>query len=103
MAMTNEDRDLTVVVKTTEIDLRTAAAFDAELQVAIDAARRVGAQRLLLDFGAVQFMDSGGISHLIDARSRLGESRCRLELQHVQRPVERSLDVLGLKTSFAVV
>jgi anti-anti-sigma factor len=103
MSTTGEVGDVTFVVQTTEIDLTSADAFDAELEVAVNAAVAADALRLILDFSAVQFMDSGGISHLIDARNRLGEARCRLELQHVQRPVERSLDVLGLKTAFAVI
>ena len=103
MAMTSDDRDLTFVVETKEIDLTTARAFDAELDVAVDAAVRVGAVRLILDFSAVEFMDSGGISHRIDARKRLAEASCRLELQHARRPVVRSLEVLGLNTAFAVL
>jgi anti-anti-sigma factor len=103
MSMTSEEHDLTVVVRTTQIDLSSASEFDAEVVAAVEAALRLGAHRLLLDVGAVEFMDSGGISRLIDARNRLADGSCRLELQNVQREVLRVLDVLGLKTAFAVV
>ena len=101
--MTGNDRDIAVAITTTEIDLTTAEAFDTELEAAVVTAQEREATRLTLDFGAVHFLDSGGISQLIDARNRLGEVGCRLEVSHVQRPVERVFDVLGLKTSFAVV
>ena len=103
MSVTDDNRDLTVAITTKEIDLTTARDFDIELTTAVAHAREREADRLILDFTAVHFMDSGGVSQLIDARNRLLEGGCRLELDHVQRPVEKILDVLGLKTTFAVV
>ena len=103
MSVTDDDRDLTVAITTREIDLTTAEDFDAELVAATTSARERGAGRLILDFRDVHFLDSGGVSQLIDARNRLLDAGCRLELDHVQRPVEKILDVLGLKTTFAVV
>jgi anti-anti-sigma factor len=103
MSVTEDDRDLSVAITTTEIDLTTASDFDLELKNAMAHARERRVDRLILDFGGVHFLDSGGISQLIDARNRLADLGCRLEMSHVQRPVERALDVLGLKTTFAVV
>jgi anti-anti-sigma factor len=100
--MTEDNRDVVVAITTTEIDLTTAEAFDTELDAAVATAQERKATRLTLDFGAVHFLDSGGISRLIDAGNRLREVGCRLEVSHVQRPVGRVFDVLGLTTSFAV-
>jgi anti-anti-sigma factor len=101
MSVTNDNRDLTVAITIREIDLTTAQDFDAELTAATTSARERGVDRLILDFGDVHFLDSGGVSQLIDARNRMLETGCRLELNHVQRPVEKVFDVLGLKTTFA--
>jgi anti-anti-sigma factor len=102
MSVTNENESLTVAIATGEVDVTTAEAFDRELGAAMRAAQEAGAQRLILDFSRVHYLDSGGVSRLIDVRSRLADLGCRLELTEVQRPVERALDVLGLKATFAV-
>lgn len=102
VAIAGRDQDLVVELHTREIDLTHADEFASELEAAVESAVHHRVQRLILDYREVDFMDSGGIGALLDARGRLAEKGCRLELREVQRPVLRAIEVLGLTTTFAV-
>ncbi len=59
-----------------ELDLASAA----ELQMAMQDARRTGASSLLIDMSGVTFIDSVGLSLLVNVRNRLVEEGGRMHL-----------------------
>jgi anti-anti-sigma factor len=97
-----DQQHLTVPIRTTEIDIRTAEAFSDELAEAVDRASEVGAARLTLDLDGVTFIDSMGVGALLDARTRCGALDCRLDLTNAHRPVRLAFDVLGLLDTFGL-
>ena len=97
-----DQEHLTVPIRTTEIDLRTAGDFTTELQEAMHRAEEVGAERLTLDLADVTFIDSMGVGALIDARARCEERGRRLDLTNAHRPVRLAFDVLGLLETFGL-
>jgi anti-anti-sigma factor len=102
MSTVEDQGHLTVAITLPEIDIRTAPEFSEELRNALAEAERTGARHLTLDMGAVTFIDSMGIGAIIDASRVAGERGCRLDLAHVNRPVQLALDVLGLDEMLAV-
>jgi anti-sigma B factor antagonist len=55
-----------------------------------------GEGTILVDMAGVGFIDSSGISVLVDVQNRLGYQGRSLELHHVSAEVHRILDVVGL-------
>jgi len=102
MSVVDDQGHLTVPITIPEIDIRTAPDFADELRAALDEAERTGARHLTLDLDAVTFIDSMGIGAIIDASRIAGERGCRLDLSHVNRPVQLALDVLGLDEMLTV-
>ena len=87
-----EDGDGTVITVAGEVDISTSPALrDACLEAVNDGAGAVG-----LDLEGVTFLDSSGISVLVQARQRLVSMGRTLELRAVSRPVRRVLEVSGL-------
>ena len=87
-----------VITVAGEVDIATSPALrDACLEAVNDGAGDVG-----LDLDGVTFLDSSGISVLVQARQRLAASGRRLELRAVSRPVRRVLEVAGLGPTFGL-
>jgi anti-anti-sigma factor len=84
---------MVVVIRTTEIDHHSAAAFQQELASALAAAD--SSEQLHLDLRQVAFMDSGGIRALIDADLSSYAQDTRLSVI-AEGPVRRVLQVTGL-------
>jgi anti-sigma B factor antagonist len=88
----------TVLALTGEIDFLTAEAWSE----AIGAALLDGPSTLVLDMGAVAFIDSTGLGMLVDTRSRCQRGPTTLELSPVSVAVRNLLHLAGLETVFAV-
>jgi anti-anti-sigma factor len=85
-----------VVTVRGEVDLATAP----ELETAVNQAFEAADGSVLLDLGAMSFIDSSGLRVLValsnDARAR----GATLTLRNVPRHAERILDLTGLSTWF---
>lgn len=77
-----------VVVAAGDIDMTTAS----DLREALDAATQVSAH-VVLDLTSVRFMDSSGITVLLDAYRNLADGRRSLSLAGAQNMVRRVLDI----------
>jgi anti-anti-sigma factor len=75
-----------------EIDLDSAP----KLADAIGELIQRGYQRVALDLGAVEFMDSTGIRVLVDMHGRLRDADGELVLQAASAPVRRVLALTGI-------
>ncbi|OIJ64130.1 STAS domain-containing protein [Streptomyces mangrovisoli] len=62
------------------------------------AAAGSGAERTVLDFGGVTFMDSSGINALIAAHRTVGERGGRLFLAALRPEIARIIEIVGLDT-----
>lgn len=79
-----------------ELDLQTAPQVELHIrEIAILRPRR-----LLIDLGAVSFMDSSGLRVLIEARQMLPDSGVQLTLRRGARQVERLFEVTGVNSGF---
>ena len=78
-----------------EIDHHTAR----KIREAVDeAASRVRPERLILDFSAVQFMDSSGIGLIMGRCKLLAAWNGRVIVRHVPPKLERIVSLSGLQT-----
>ncbi len=80
------------VVATGEIDIATAPQLAAVLDEVTDA----GARLVILDARDIHFLDSSGISVLINAGGRLEAAGGRLCIDGMSGAVERVLEITGL-------
>jgi anti-sigma B factor antagonist len=80
-----------------ELDLYNAAAVRAAL---LDAVTELP-ERLVVDLGAVRFLDSTALGVLVEARSRLGDGRSFM-LASPGLETRRALQISGLDRHFAV-
>jgi anti-sigma B factor antagonist len=80
-----------------EIDVLTAP----EIGIAIAAALRMHPYTLVLDLGAVTFMDSSGCRALVEARRESFKSAVDLELRDITEPCLRTLQLLDLDKLFS--
>ncbi len=95
---TKRDDDLGILGVTGEV--RTEIAF--ELYAAAQALVDEGAKHLLVDLGAVRFMDSASLATLIRLDSELKKASGRLVLFTPSKPVRRVLEHSGLGDRFLV-
>ena len=86
--------DVGIVRVTGEIDVATAPGLRAQLASAYDT--DVG--NVLVDLGEVTFMDSTGLSVLVDACHRLDTVRRKLHVIRVTPAVRRLFDIAGVTT-----
>ena len=80
-----------------ELDLASADQFLAAVSEAAEAATL-----LLLDLGAVSFMDSTGLGALIKVRNLVVDRGGEVRLTAVSAAVERVLDLTGMSEVFGV-
>ena len=67
------------------------------LEEAVSDAAAADASRLVIDLSSIEFMDSTGLNAILRARSVCEESGCECVLTPAQRPVERVLEVTGIR------
>lgn len=79
-----------------EIDLSTVD----DLRTAVSAAAD-GAERLVLDLTAVDFIDSAGLGGLLELRSTLRGRNVTLEIAAGDGPVRRAMEITGLSELLA--
>ncbi len=79
-----------VIALAGELDLYNAD----EVRVALAEAIEGGADRVVVDLAAVEFVDSTALGVLVEARSRLGRDRLRLAAPRLE--TRRTLQVSGL-------
>jgi anti-sigma B factor antagonist len=75
-----------------EIDLASVPELERELRDA-ESSRPA---RIVLDFSAVEFIDSSGIHMLVDALQRADAAGHRLVLTHVPGHARRVFDLTGI-------
>jgi anti-anti-sigma factor len=76
-----------------ELDIGSAQILEDTL----DEACAAGADELVLDLSGIDFMDSMGLRALLHGRRRCQASDCDYHLTPASRPVQRVLDVTGLR------
>jgi anti-sigma B factor antagonist len=81
-----------------EIDMSTAGAF----RRAVEAVLAESPTRVVLDFGAVTFCDSQGLSTLIALNKAAEAASTSLVLSNVGEFLRRLLDVTGLRPAFSI-
>lgn len=82
-----------------EIDVATAPRVRDELTAVLDA----GARRVILDLGAVDFVDSSGLGVLVGALRRLQEeSDGRMVISEAQDGVRKVFEITGLGPMFGL-
>ena len=79
-----------------ELDIASAP----ELQRAMDDLASTHTERLVIDLGAVTFMDSSGLRTLLLARQRADDGDHELVLRSGSRQVQRVLELSGAIDSF---
>lgn len=79
-----------------ELGLATAQRFDKELH----KARSTEAPRIILDLAALRFIDSVGLSHLLQADVASRKESVGLFLTRGAHQVERMLELSGLQSQF---
>jgi anti-sigma B factor antagonist len=55
-------------------------------------------EELSLDMAGVEFMDSSGLRAILHSKQRCEALDCRFEVSPAQRPVERTLEVTGVRS-----
>jgi anti-anti-sigma factor len=81
-----------------ELDIATAP----ELERAVDAGLDGRSGEFRLDLGGLTFVDSSGAQALLHAQNAVESRGRRLVLVAAQRPVRRTLEVMGLYEVFDV-
>ncbi len=92
----SQDAGGAVVQVTGDVDLATSTRLRDALQQAAATSSSV----VRVDMTGVTFLDSSGISVLVDAQQQLGQSSSRLVLHGVGDHVKRVLEISGLGTFF---
>jgi len=91
-----EDDEFTLVRVAGEVDLATSP----QLREALERAISDGVPLVRLDMTGVTFLDSSGISVLVDAQQRLHDIPARLVLHGVGDRIKRVLEISGLGSFF---
>lgn len=85
-----------------EIDIENAPQFRRALEAAVDAAESAGLGRVVVDLGAVTYLDSSGLSALVASRAHADRAGVVLALAAVPRRIQKVLAITGLDTVFPV-
>jgi anti-sigma B factor antagonist len=87
-------------IATKEIDPASTGAFRAEVEAAVQRAPDTGGE-VVLDFTDVDFIDSTGLTVLIDAHRRLGDQDRTLTVTNAVPHIRRLFVVTGLEQFLA--
>jgi anti-anti-sigma factor len=88
--------DTSVLVLSGELDLATTD----QLSRAVRDALRTGSRKLVLDLSGVRFIDSSGISALLNARNAAAQESATLQLGPLSRRVSEVLRYTGVDQLF---
>ena len=80
-----------------ELDVSSAAFL--EDAIAEECAQQP--RELLLDVAGIEFMDSSGLSAILRAKEKCEALDCRFDVTPAQRPVERTLEMTGMRSWLA--
>jgi anti-sigma B factor antagonist len=86
------DSDEAVVAVTGELDMSTAPELSRSLAGVLDQ----HPQRLTLELGGLEFIDSTGLTLLVRTSKQLKQHDGALALAHPTPPVRRVLEIVGL-------
>lgn len=88
------------VVASGEIDLASSPDLRRELRALLDD----GVRRIVLDLGAVTFVDSSGLGVLVGVLKRIneGDGDGSLEIRGLNGPVRRVFEITGLHEVFVL-
>jgi anti-sigma B factor antagonist len=81
-----------------EIDVYTSPDFRRELQTLVGAS----ATRVVVDFGAVDFIDSSGLGVLVGALKRMRERDGTIVLRSMSASTKKVFDITGLDDLFVI-
>lgn len=95
---THRQGDTEVVVLAGELDLHSSAELTDAVVGALDRAPAA----VEIDARALTFADSGGLRALLEARACADERRVPLRLTHVSEPLDRVLEMTGLREILGV-
>jgi len=68
------------------------------LEEAVVEACSAGAKEVVLDMGGIEFMDSTGLRAILRGKALCEEKHCDYLVTPAQRPVERTLEVTGVRS-----
>jgi anti-anti-sigma factor len=95
------DDELSAVLRVAgEIDLATAPILAAALDDVAPEGGIAGGKVVRVDMGEVTFLDSSGISVLVESRSRLADAGGHLVLHRTSSQIQRVLEISGLGVLF---
>ena len=80
-----------IVPETKQIDVNNSALFSSELEEQLN-----GEEKVIMDLGNIQFMDSTGLGSIISALRKMNESRGRLVLCNPNHAVSLLFDMVRL-------
>jgi anti-sigma B factor antagonist len=95
---TYADGTLHLVANTARLDAASAPGFKREFE----AAWRAGVQRVTVDLGAVEFLDSSGVGALLSIYKRLPKENPSVRLLRVKATVQSVIELLRLHRIFEV-
>ena len=98
VAVTADARTVRIAV-TGELDELAARPLQ---QAVLDALRRHRPRNITIDLRGVTFLDTAGVTTLIQSRADAGQLDCRLTLRNPQPLVYRALHIVGLLTPFGL-
>lgn len=88
-----------IIVVTGELDL----ASSPELEEQLDEVWASDAELLVIDLRELEFMDSTGLSIIVSAHQRLGDSGRKLSVVKGSQQVQRLLDLTGVSERLQLV
>lgn len=91
--------DVTILVLRGELDIDTRFMLR---DVAMEQLAVPGVTKLQIDLGDVTFLDSSGVSALVDLRKEANGRGVELTIPAVSRPAARILSIVGLAETFGV-
>jgi anti-sigma B factor antagonist len=102
-------RELPVEITVTAVEHHALITVVGEVDIATSAQLRDACLEALdlggdveLDLGAVQFLDSSGISVLVQTRQRVDRLGRRFAIRAASRPVRRVLEISGLDGALGI-
>src|SRR5438046_1079706 len=95
---TSERAGATVLSLHGEIDVYTAPQFRQALVDLVDS----GATRIVVDMGAVEFLDSTGLGVLVEGLKRVEAHQGELSVVATQEKILKIFDITGLNKVFTI-
>lgn len=91
--------DQAVLVLHGELDMETRFSLH---EVAVEQLTAPGLTKLRMDLGDVTFLDSSGVSALVELRKEANDRGIEMEISSVSRPAARILTIVGLAETFGI-